>query len=165
MKRNSSDGFTLIEIMLVVIILAILAMMTIPRLSDASDESREKALLADVAAIQRQVSRYKFDHNNRCPHIKADGSVDNNGDNFIARMTGKTAPSGAVSVSGTCGPYFREWPANPFISSSAAAAQITIGTGPAPRDDKSGWWFDVTTQTLQPNSARGALTQFPRAGG
>ena len=38
MATRRSRGFTLIEIMLVVIILAILAMVIIPRLSDASDD-------------------------------------------------------------------------------------------------------------------------------
>lgn len=161
MGRDTTKGFTLIEIMLVVIILAILAMLTIPQLSDASDESGDKALLGDLGTAQRQIGRYKCDHGNCGQHMKPDGTVDNSGANFIARMTGRTDPSGVVNPSGDCGPYFRDWPANPFIANGAVAKQVKIGSTPAPRDETTGWWFDVVTQTIQPNSTRGALNEFP----
>ena len=46
MKRNS--GFTLIEIMLVVIILGILAAMVVPRLTGRSDEARRSVAKTDI---------------------------------------------------------------------------------------------------------------------
>ncbi|MCY2931278.1 MAG: prepilin-type N-terminal cleavage/methylation domain-containing protein [Planctomycetota bacterium] len=162
MRQPRSEGFTLIEIMLVVIILAILAMVIIPRLSDASDDSRDKSLQADLGSLQRQIGHYRFDHGGRGPHMNPDKSIDNSGANFIARMTGKTDSTGALNPTGACGPYFREWPANPFIANVALTAQVKIGSGRAPRDGATGWWFDVTSQTITPSSALGALEQFPR---
>ena len=162
MATRRSRGFTLIEIMLVVIILAILAMVIIPRLSDASDDSRDKSLQADLGSLQRQIGHYRFDHGGRSPHMKPDRTVDNSGANFVARMTGKTNSDGSLNSAGTCGSYFRTWPANPFIADSALAAQVKIGSGRAPRDGTTGWWFDLASQAIAPNSALGAIEQFPR---
>lgn len=46
MKRN--QGFTLIEIMLVVIILGVLAAMVVPRLTGRSDEARRSVAKTDI---------------------------------------------------------------------------------------------------------------------
>ena len=46
MKQNR--GFTLIEIMLVVIILGVLAAMVVPRLTGRSDEARQSIAKTDI---------------------------------------------------------------------------------------------------------------------
>lgn len=50
MMRNTRDGFTLIEIMLVVIIIGILAAMVIPNFAGQGDKARRAAARADVEA-------------------------------------------------------------------------------------------------------------------
>ena len=53
---KSQSGFTLIEIIAVLVVLGILAAVATPRFINLQDEAREKALEGAVAAAQSQVS-------------------------------------------------------------------------------------------------------------
>lgn len=61
MKSRGSSGFTLIELMVVVIVLAALAGMLIPNLVDTPDKmKKEIVLIADLRALpsrKRRISR------------------------------------------------------------------------------------------------------------
>lgn len=59
-------GFTLIEIMVVIVILGILAALVVPRVLDRPDEARVVAARNDVAAIAQALKLYRLD-NQRYP--------------------------------------------------------------------------------------------------
>ena len=60
--RNTKHGFTLIEIMLVVIIIGVLSAMVIPRLVGRSEQARQAAARADVEAnISVALDLYELD--------------------------------------------------------------------------------------------------------
>src|SRR5947209_3854046 len=59
-------GFTLVEIMVVVVILGILAVLIVPRVLGRSDEARAAAAKHDVAAIMQTLKLYRLD-NGRYP--------------------------------------------------------------------------------------------------
>ena len=61
MSRKGSSGFTLIEIMLVVVIISILAAMVVPRLAGRTEEARRKRAAVDVANIENAVGLYELD--------------------------------------------------------------------------------------------------------
>jgi general secretion pathway protein G len=61
-----SAGFTLVEIMVVVVILGILAVLIVPRVLGRSDEARQAAAKHDIAAIMQSLKLYKLD-NGRYP--------------------------------------------------------------------------------------------------
>ena len=55
MKRTTKKGFTLVEILIVVIILGILAAIVIPQFSQASTEARVSSLKTNLQTIRSQL--------------------------------------------------------------------------------------------------------------
>jgi general secretion pathway protein G len=66
MRARSSTGFTLVEIMVVVVIIGILAVLIVPRVLGRSDEARVAAARHDIAALNQSLKLYRLD-NGRYP--------------------------------------------------------------------------------------------------
>ena len=64
MRRTS--GFTLVEIMVVVVILGILAVLIVPRVLGRTDEAKQAAAKHDIATVMQSLKLYKLD-NGRYP--------------------------------------------------------------------------------------------------
>ena len=64
-RRNK--GFTLVEILIVVIILGILAAIVIPQFTEASNDARTSALQSDLQTFRSQLQLYKVQHNDTPP--------------------------------------------------------------------------------------------------
>jgi len=60
MKRNA--GFTLIEVMVVVVILGILAAVIVPKIMDNPDKARVVKAKQDVQALKNALDLYKLDN-------------------------------------------------------------------------------------------------------
>ena len=59
-------GFTLVEIMVVVVILGILAVLIVPRVLGRTDEAKQAAAKHDIATVMQSLKLYKLD-NGRYP--------------------------------------------------------------------------------------------------
>jgi len=59
---RSQKGFTLIEIMVVVVILGILAAVVVPRLLDRPDEARITKAKTDIKGIEQALGMFKLDN-------------------------------------------------------------------------------------------------------
>ncbi|MDR2219331.1 MAG: type II secretion system major pseudopilin GspG [Methylobacillus sp.] len=57
-----SRGFTLIEIMVVIVILGILAVLIVPKVMNRPDEARVIAAKQDIASITQALKLYKLDN-------------------------------------------------------------------------------------------------------
>ncbi len=55
-------GFSLLELMIVVVILGILAALVVPKIMDRPDEARQVAAKQDIAAIQQALKLYRLDN-------------------------------------------------------------------------------------------------------
>src|SRR5215472_516949 len=98
-------GFTLIEILIVVIILGILAAIVIPQFSSASNDARKSSLESTVQSLRTQVALYRLQHNDKLPAVGAGGAT------FWALMTqtsdanGTQPPAAGMQV---FGPYMQD---------------------------------------------------------
>lgn len=62
LRKKTAHGFTLIEVMVVVVILAILAAIIVPRILKRPGEARIVAARQDILSIQNALSLYKLDN-------------------------------------------------------------------------------------------------------
>jgi len=58
-----NSGFTLIEIMVVVVILGILAVLVVPKIMSRPDDARQVAARHDISAILQAMKLYRLDNN------------------------------------------------------------------------------------------------------
>ncbi|MYM29007.1 type II secretion system protein G (GspG) [Duganella sacchari] len=65
-RRHVQRGFTLIEIMVVVVIMGVLAALVVPKLLSRTGESKIAAAKVDIATIMQSLKLYKLD-NQRYP--------------------------------------------------------------------------------------------------
>ena len=128
---NKTTGFTLVEILIVVIILGILAAIVIPQFTEASNDARNSALKSDLQTLRSQIELYKIQHLDALPGA---GTA-----SFIAAMTGKTDIDGAVDAAGAYGPYMQKIPTNQFNNLKTVDIDGTVG------DDNAGWDFNSTS--------------------
>jgi len=61
-KRDRERGFTLIEIMVVVVIIGILATIIAPKIFDKPDQARRVKAQADIKQIVAALNLYRLDH-------------------------------------------------------------------------------------------------------
>ena len=91
-------GFTVIEVMIIVILLAIIAMLAVPAVLDAGDSAKESALATQIQTIRRQVELYKHQHADRGPHLDEKGASKRN--ETVRRMTERTDADGKLDANG-----------------------------------------------------------------
>jgi general secretion pathway protein G len=65
-QRRRQGGFTLVEIMVVVVIIGILGMLVVPKLLGRTGEARVTAARTDIATLMQALKLYKLD-NQRYP--------------------------------------------------------------------------------------------------
>ncbi len=62
-SKNTRDaGFSLLELMVVVVILSILALVIVPRVIDRPDQARAARAQSDIAAISSAIKLYRLDN-------------------------------------------------------------------------------------------------------
>jgi general secretion pathway protein G len=61
-RRRASRGFTLIELVVVVLIIGILAVAVVPQLMGQADQAKTTAAKADIATILQQLKIYRLDN-------------------------------------------------------------------------------------------------------
>ncbi|MBA7675651.1 hypothetical protein ES703_83887 [subsurface metagenome] len=113
---KAKSGFTLVEILIVVVILGILAAIVIPQFTDASTEAKYASLASNLQMLRAQIELYKIQHNDDPPTLAL----------FVDQLTGTTDVYGAVAGS-DFGPYMRDIPVEPFSNSATVTADVNDG--------------------------------------
>jgi general secretion pathway protein G len=63
-RKKAQNGFTLIELMIVIVIIGILATLLIPRIMERPEEARRIKAKADIKTIESALKLYKIDTGN-----------------------------------------------------------------------------------------------------
>ncbi len=61
-RYRGQDGFTLIEIMVVILIIGLLALMVVPRLRGVADRAKRTKAQADIQELKQALDRYYLDN-------------------------------------------------------------------------------------------------------
>ena len=61
-RFRGQDGFTLIEIMVVILIIGLLALMVVPRLRGVADRAKRTKAQADIQELKQALDRYYLDN-------------------------------------------------------------------------------------------------------
>ena len=66
MQKRRQSGFTLLEVMVVIVILGILASLVVPNLMGNKEKADQQKAVSDIVALENALDMYKLD-NNRYP--------------------------------------------------------------------------------------------------
>lgn len=136
--RRSTTGFTLVEILIVVVLLGILAAIVVPQFSDASGDAKRTAVEMDLRHIRMQLELYRVQHGGTIPGLVT----------FEQQMTLSSNIQGQTAAIGTAGyplgPYVQKIPVNPYTNTN----DITAGVAGA-----SAWYYDETTGDFRANDS------------
>ncbi|GGP51274.1 type II secretion system major pseudopilin GspG [Shewanella saliphila] len=61
-QHNKQRGFTLLEVMVVIVILGILASMVVPNLMGNKDKADQQKAVSDIVALENALDMYKLDN-------------------------------------------------------------------------------------------------------
>ena len=155
MTRTNRKGFTLIEILIVVIILGILAAIVIPQFTNASREAKQSSLVTQVQSMRSQIALFKLQHNDLLPGasplVGTGGTLVS--DTFWSQMTEFTADDGTYVVGGakdatyTKGPFMQSVPKNPLCPDVTLAGTVVDGTDAAQATSVCGFIYDYNGGT------------------
>jgi general secretion pathway protein G len=149
MKRSArTSGFTLVEVLIVVVIMAILAATIIPQFTDSTSDAKASTVKFNLHTLRSQIELYKAQHNGVVPT------------GTLVELTVNTDIDGTQGT-GTgfpYGPYIRQIPDNPFTNSNAvtvitndpaAAGDVTGSGGWLYNDTTGGVWIDHADHVLE----------------
>ena len=128
MTRTNRKGFTLIEILIVVIILGILAAIVIPQFTNASKEAKQSSLVTMVQSLRSQIALFKLQHNDYLPGTNPLNGATFDGAVFWDQMTLFSDVNGATNATKTAvfdkGPYMQSIPKNPLCPTAANSSTV-----------------------------------------
>ena len=138
--RRAQHGFTLIEIMVVVVILGILAAVAVPNIMSNPEQARDERARHDIRTLESQMEMYRLD-NHRYP------TTDQGLEALVERPTSQPEPPNWKE-----GGYMRSVPTDPwgneyeYLDADDADGRIMIYTyGP---DGRRGGDPEITNRDL-----------------
>ena len=126
-KGRNQKGFTLVELMVVVVIIGILSAIAVPVYSSVTAKANRSAVEANLRTIDGAIMAYQTANSGKTPKVSTD-----------------LVPTDATETK-----YLQEWPSGPdnveySIDNGRATAAAASG------DDETGDWFTPTAPVSLP---------------
>lgn len=137
--RNGQAGFTLVELVVVIIVLGILAAIAVPKFMDFTTDAKDSALKGSLGGVRSAISNFY-----------AYSGTPAGGGTIAYPTLAELTTAGTVMAQGI--------PANPYSTGAdptAVVAGTTKGT-PATAGTAGGWCYKAATGEFWANTASGA---------
>jgi prepilin-type N-terminal cleavage/methylation domain-containing protein len=150
-------GFSLVEILIVVVILAILAVIVLPEFSSASASARASMLMDDLRLMRSQIVVFKAQHRGVSPgYPNCDTGQLPTAEALADHITKSSNEGGETAEPGTpgyrYGPYMRQFPQNP-VNGRTTVRMIADGAQfPNAPQDQYGWIYQAETLIFKADS-------------
>jgi general secretion pathway protein G len=150
-------GFSLIELVIVVMLLGIAAVLITPRLTSAAHVSRDASLRDQLHRMRTQIMIYRAHHGGVAPgysegNQREEPSVQVMIEQLVRYSNSRGTVSAAPSVEFRFGPYLDRLPANP-INGSAEVRLIGPVLFPDSPVGDEGWMYQPSTGLIAANVA------------
>ncbi len=132
-RKAMAKGFTLVEILIVVVILGILAAIVVPQFTNAANEARDGNVATQVSTIENQLELWAARNNGSYPDLATAGQT------FADLVTAG---------------FFKDLPVNPYTGTSTIAANATFDnadpsvTTVVVADSTVGWQYDASSGNI-----------------
>lgn len=154
-NHRRHQGFTLVEVLIVVIILGVLAAMVVPQFSNAQSVANASALKHELRYFRTQVMVYRAQHGVAPGHPGGDANIAPSLDVLVAQLTQFTNEKGQTSSVQNhefrFGPYMQALPVNPINQSSQVRFIDARSLLPSSPVGTEGWLYQPATTTVIAN--------------
>ncbi len=144
-------GFTLAELVVVIVIIGMVASMAIPRMSRGAMGANDAVLAGDINTVRTAILHYTVEHRNVFPEPDA-ASV-------VAQLTQYSDLSGTTSptktVTAVYGPYLHSIPPCPIGHNPGSNAILIDDANSPPKENATstaGWLYNTKTGEFYPNA-------------
>ena len=142
-RVTSRGGFTLIEVLIVVVILAVLAALVIPAYLDSAEDSKASVVKHNLHGLRMQINLYKMHHLGLPPEVQGQQ---------LPQLSSPTNSAGDIGSGGPdhpCGPYIVSMPDNPYNGLNTV---VPVGAIPPTTEaGNAGWLYHQATGQIWPN--------------
>ena len=165
-RKQKHAGFSLVELVIVIVVLGIIAAVAIPKITSGSRRGAEAALVANLKTMRDAIDWYYVEHNNTFPGAKSNGVGPNAGtaDAFRTQLIEATNSQGWITgalATRRYGPYIRGQLPKLTVGTNAGKNTVTVlNQAAAPAVDVpsgTAWIYNVATGQIIPNDAGTAV--------
>jgi prepilin-type N-terminal cleavage/methylation domain-containing protein len=164
------EGFTLAEVLIVIVLLAILAGVVLFNLSGSDIGAKEATLKSNVSGMREALSLFYNDHG----WYPCDARDYNHGGNpatLVQQLTWYTdangRPNRTKSTNYRFGPYLKKFPAEPITGSSTIVVDATnerilelLAQAVSRGSGTGGWYYEARSGNIVANLGSGYSTAY-----
>jgi general secretion pathway protein G len=142
-RRATTLGFTILEVLIVLVVVGLVVALALPRFSNAAETGRAAALREQLRSLRTEILLYRAAHDGIAPgYPRNDLRREPTSDTMLAQLTQATARADLPP---------NHIPVNPFTGSSTILIVPANAAFPAAAQGDQGWVYQPSTGTFASN--------------